>query len=101
MDITNREALPLCGLVVSSRPHMSDKIHSQEALRVEILGFTEKERKLFINQALQGQPKKIEYLTHYFDHHWSISSLCFVPLNMVVLLYLYEHGITLPNKLIF
>ena len=98
MDIINHEALPLCGLVVSSRPHMSDKIRSQEALRVEILGFTEKEWKLFINQALPGQPKKIEDLTHYFDHHWTISSLCFVPFNMVVLLYLYEHGITLPKN---
>ena len=51
MDIVNRDALPLCSLVVSSRPHMSHRIHSQEALRVEILGFTEKERKLLINQA--------------------------------------------------
>ena len=98
MDIINREALPLCGLVVSSRPHMSDKILSQEELRVEILGFTEKERKLFINQALHEQPKKIEDLTHYFDHHWTISSLCFVPFNMVVLLYLYKQGITLPKS---
>lgn len=98
MDIINREVLPHCGLVVSSRPHMLEKLHSKPALNVEILGFTENERKLFINQALQEQPKKIEEVTRYLDHHWTISSLCFVPFNIAVLLHLYKQGVSLPRN---
>ena len=98
MDIINREVLPLCGLVVSSRPHASGNLHTQAALKVDILGFTEKERNSFVNEALQGQPMKIKELNHYLEHHWTISSLCFVPLNLSVLLYLYKQGIPLPKN---
>ena len=98
MDIINHEVLPLCGLVVSSRPHASGNLHTQAALRVDILGFTEKERNNFVNEALQGQPMKIEKLNHYLKYHWTISSLCFVPLNLAVLLYLYKQGIPLPEN---
>ena len=98
VKILNRWILPHCGLVVSSRPHASAILRKQATTRVEILGFTEEEKEQYIKQALEGQPQKIKELTQYIDHHLTISSLCFVPFNMVILVYLYRQGISLPTN---
>ena len=42
-DILKRRVLPYCGLVVSSRPHVTEHLHKQATLKVDILGFTEKQ----------------------------------------------------------
>ena len=97
-DIIKRQVLPHCGLVVSSRPHASEHLHKQANLRVDILGFTEIERENYINQTLKDQPQKIEDLTQYLRQQPSIDSICFVPFNMVVLLYLYKQGVPLPKN---
>ena len=97
-DILKREVLPQCGLVSSSRPHASKKFHGDATLIVEILGFTEENRRHCIEQAFQGKPQKIKELSKYLDDHLTINSLCFVPFNMIVLLFLYEQGRSLPKN---
>ena len=98
-SIINREVLPDCGLIVSSRPHATVNLREQASVRVEILGFTEEERKHYIQQALKGQRHSITELINYLDHHWSISSLCFVPFNMVVLIFIYNQGFLPENSI--
>ena len=97
-NILKRKVLPHCGLVVSSRPHASGHLHKQATIRVDILGFTETERENYIKQALPDQPHKIEELTQYLHQQPSVDSICFIPFNMVVLLYLYKLGIALPKN---
>ena len=97
-DILKRRVLPDCALVMSSRPHVTVHLREQATVRVEILGFTEIERNQFIRHALNGQPQKISELTQYLEDHFTISSLCVVPFNIVVLLFLYKQGISLPNN---
>lgn len=96
-NILNRKILPKCGLVVSSRPHASENLRQNAKLIVDILGFTEVEQELFIQQALKGQQDKICKLQQYLDHHLTISNLCYVPYNMLVLLYLFSLD-CLPNN---
>ena len=97
-DIINCKVLPECGLILSSRPHASQHLHNKTTLRVDILGFTETEREHFIQQSLKKQPHKIPQLTDYLHHHTTISSLCFTPFNMLVLLFLFKQGFPLPNN---
>ena len=97
-DIMKRKELPNCGLIVSSRPHASVKLREQATVRVDILGFTEIEREHYIKESMKGQSQKIDELTQYLQGHSTISSLCFVPFNMVVLVYLYKQGIPLPKN---
>ena len=97
-DIIKRQVLPHCGLVISSRPHASGHLHKQATIRVDILGFTETEREHYIKQALPDQPHKIEELTQYLHQQPSVDTICFIPFNMVVLLYLYKLGIALPKN---
>ena len=97
-DILKRKELPQCGLVVSSRPHASVRLREQASVRVDILGFAEAEREHYIEESMKGQPHKINELTQYLQDHSTISSLCFVPFNIVVLVYLYKQGIPLPKN---
>ena len=96
--ILKRQVLPLCGLVVSSRPHVSESLRKQATITVDILGFTETEREHYIKQALPYQPDKIEELTQYLHTQPSVDSICFIPFNMVILLYLYKMEIPLPKN---
>ena len=96
-NILKRKVLPCCALVVTSRPHATVHLREQATLRVDILGFTEVEQNQFIKQALKEQ-SQIKELTQYLKDHFNISSLCVVPFNMVVLLFLYKQGISLPNN---
>ena len=98
VDILKRKVLPHCTLVVSSRPHATAHLRERATVRVDILDFTEIERNQFIQQALKEQPQSIKELTQYLEDHFTISSLCVVPFNMVVLLFLYKQGISLPNS---
>ena len=95
--IINRRVLPNCSLIISSRPHASLKLRNRTAFRVEILGFTREEREHYIKESLNGKPQKIAELTQYLQGHRTISSLCFVPFNMVILVYLYKEGVPLPK----
>ena len=97
-DILEREVLPRCGLIVSSRPHASVSLREQATVRVDILGFTEAEREHYIKESMKGQPQKIDELTQYLQGHSTISSLCFVPFNLLILAYMYKKGFALPKN---
>ena len=97
-DILKRKVLPCCGLIVSSRPHASVSLRQQATVRVDILGFTEAEREHYIKDSMKDQPQKIDELIQYLQAHLTISSLCFVPFNLVVLAYLYKQGFILPRN---
>ena len=88
-EILNRNILPLCGLVVSSRPHASVSLRQKATMKVDILGFAEEEQHHYIKQSLDGQTQSIEKLTCYLQDHLTISNLCLVPFNIVILLFLY------------
>jgi len=96
--ILKREVLPHCSLIVSSRSHASVSLREQATVRVDILGFAEAERAYYIKEVMEGQPQKIVELTQYLQDHSTINSLCFVPFNIVVLVYLYKQGIPLPKS---
>ena len=97
-DILKRKELPRCGLIVSSRPHASVSLRQKATVRVDILGFTEAEREHYIKESMKGEPQKIDELTQYLQGHSTISSLCFVPFNLLVLAYLYKQGFCLPKN---
>ena len=97
-NILKRRLLPCCGLVVSSRPHASGHFHKRATIRVDILGFTETEQENYIKQAFPDQPYRIEELTQYLHKHSFVDSICFIPFNMAILLYLYKLEKPLPKN---
>ena len=89
-DIINFNVLPECGLIITSRPTASVYLHDKADCRVEILGFTEADRLEYIEHALQGNDNKIKEIKSYLESHSTINALCYIPLNMTILLSLFE-----------
>jgi len=91
-DIINRTTLPKCTLVITSRPSSSAHLHNNVERRMEILGFTDVDRKDYIQYALKDLDDQIEVLLSFLLNHPTINSLCYIPLNMTILLYLLKHS---------
>ena len=64
--------------MVSSHPHASFSLQFAigASVRVDALGFAEKERQEYIKQALEGKPQDIVKLTHYLQHNHITSMIC-------------------------
>ena len=103
VDIINRRILTKCCLVVTSRPTASSILHKSVNRRVEIVGFTEEDRLDYIQTALGSDDKQVNgehvnnecviALQHYLQSNPTINALCYIPLNMTILLCLVEDGI--------
>ena len=103
VDIINHRILTKCCLVVTSRPTASSILHKSVDRRVEIVGFTEEDRLDYIQTALGSDDKQVNgehvnnecviALQHYLQSNPTINALCYIPLNMTILLCLVEDGI--------
>ena len=89
-NIIKREVLPQCDLVVTSRPTASVHLRDIADCRVEVLGFTEENRLDYIKHALQESNDKTDVLQSYMQSNPTINALCYIPLNMTILLCLFE-----------
>ena len=91
-NIIHRKIFAKSCLVITSRPTASSALHSIADCRVEIIGFTEEDRLDYIQTALQGNDEKVEALTIYLQSNPTINALCYIPLNITILLCLVEDG---------
>ena len=96
--IISRNVLQECDLVITSRPTASLHLRDMANCRVEVLGFTEEDRLDYIQHALEGSDEKLKILQAYLQSNSTINALCYVPLNMTILLCLYEDINTSPNN---
>ncbi|XP_065903615.1 protein NLRC3-like isoform X2 [Dysidea avara] len=86
------EILPKCGVVITSRSFACEFLCGQADRRMEILGFTSSDRQDYIQRALKENPADIATLTKYLDSHPTVDSLCYIPLNMTILLHLFTEN---------
>ena len=94
--IIQRKILPLCSLLITSRPFASVDLHRIIDRRVEILGFTKENRNEYIRRNLEDN--EIPKLNEYLQNNPFINDLCYVPLNMTIFLCLFK-GYTNPDSL--
>ena len=89
--------LSCASVVITSRPHTSATLRSQVSSLVDILGFTTDNQKHFLESALKAD--NLQQILSYLNSNPAISSLCFVPFHMTVLLDLYSNRVPLPKNL--
>jgi len=97
-DILDRKVLPRCRIVVTSRLTASDMLHRMADVRVEVLGFTNESKIEYIEQELKGNSDKINELKTYLDGHPSVKSICYMPMIMTILVYVFKEKGHLPNN---
>jgi len=85
-------------IVVTSRPTATLLLHRVVDRRIEVLGFAKEEREEYISLSLEDSPHKKQELDEYLKQHPVISGLCFVPLHLAILIFLFQIA-SLPETL--
>ena len=74
-------------IVVTSRPHATVQLQQYANYRVELIGFTNKRRCEFVQENLKENAEGLEKLLQ--ENH-VIDTLCYTPLNMSIILFLFQ-----------
>ena len=85
-------------IIITSRPHETAKLQQLIRYRVEIIGFTKDRRHDYVEKNLKEKAKD---LLNYLEDHEIIDTLCYVPLNMSIVVYLCKSNVKLkelPNN---
>ena len=101
LDVVQGNKFPKCSVLVTSRPYASDYLQQLQSINrhVEVLGFTEEQIEHCIIDNLPDKTKATE-LVQTLKERQDIASLCYIPLNCAIVLYVYEREqCTLPHTL--
>ena len=86
-------------IIVTSRPTATLCLHESVNRRIEILGFPKEERDKYISLSLiDNSLYKKQELDKYLKKYPVINNLCYIPLFLAILMYLYQQG-SLPETL--
>ena len=96
--LIQKKFLPMCMVVITSRPTASLLLRHLVDQRIEILGLAEKEQEQYISESLKRSPKMILKLQECLKQQPIIGSLLYVPLNLAILIYLFKQG-SLPETM--
>ena len=101
LDIIRGKVLPNCSVVVTSRPYASLYLQQLCSIsrHVEVVGFTDQQIKECIEQNITDKAKANE-LVEQLKQRLDIFSLCYIPLNCAIVLYVYkQQNYNLPRTL--
>ena len=101
LDIVQGNKFPKCSILVTSRPYASDYLQQLQSINrhVEVLGFTAEQIEHCIMENITDKAKATE-LVQSLKERQDIVSLCYIPLNCAIVLYVYKMAqCTLPNSL--
>ena len=101
LDILRRSKFPKCSVLVTSRPYASDYLQRLQSVNrhIEVLGFTKEHIEQCIMVNIPDKAKATE-LVEALRERQDIASLCYIPLNCAIVLYVYEREqYTLPHSL--
>ena len=91
------DELPDALVVVTSRPSASHCLHEHVHRRIVILGFEQTSKDQFILDALQEYPTKLLQLQKHLNRNPYMDSICYIPLNMSIMVYLCITGYLPPT----
>ena len=101
LDIIKGEVLSQCSVLVTSRPYASENLQCLHSVvrHVEVLGFTKEQIDHCITNAIKDETKA-QALVNMLNQRADVISLCYIPLNCAILLYVYQQqDFTLPDTL--
>ena len=84
-------------VIVTSRPISSGVLSELVSSRIEVLGFTSEEQKLYFTECLKGDTKAVENLMERLSENPAIEGSCYLPLNASIVAHLYLSDGSLPN----
>ena len=101
LDICGGKVLPRCAIAITSRPYASRSLQELPSINrhIEVLGFTDEQVEVCIMNKIKDEEKAKELCTELKDR-LDIASICQIPLNCSIVLYVYEQEkYSLPRTL--
>ena len=86
-------------VIVTSRPISSGDICPLVSSRIEVLGFTAKEQRLFFTECLSNDTKAVETLMERLSSNPAMEGSCYLPLNASIVAHLYLTDGSLPSTI--
>ena len=96
--LLDRKIMPHCTIVVTSRPLESARLHGKANIKVEILGFNEDSKHLFIQNELKDCPDKLSEVSSCLKENSKLNHLCYIPFIISVLVFLARDYKKLPTS---
>lgn len=96
-DMIHGYRLPKASVFITSRPAGSHRLRRNVKRNVEIIGFLKDEITEYITYYYQDNPVKAASLMTYLQNHPNISHMCYLPLHLAMVVYLYEWDENLPD----
>ena len=84
-------------VVVTSRPSASACLHQCVQRRIEVLGFEKSSKEQYADNALKDTPEHLHKLKAHLQQYPNIEALCYIPLNMAIIVYLCLLGSLPPT----
>ena len=99
--ILEGKALIECSVLVTSRPHASTELIRKEIpdRHVEISGLTKEQIRECITERFRGDEDTGKELLSQIEIRRQLMSLCYIPLNLSIVLYVYKSMEILPHTL--
>ena len=82
---------------MTSRPSASACLHQFVHRRIEVLGFEKSSKEQYTYEALKDTPVHLHKLKVHFQQYPNIDALCYIPLNMAIIVYLCLLGSLPPT----
>ncbi len=100
MKLLVGEFLPNASIITASRPASSYSIRNSPLMskHVEIIGFLDEEVRAYVEHAFEDdETGKAKRLLAYLQKHPNISRMCYLPLHLAMVVYLFDQGLELPD----
>ena len=86
-------------VIVTSRPISSSDLSPMVSLRIEVLGFTAEEQRLFFTECLNNDTKAAETLMERLSSNPAMEGSCYLPLNASIVAHLHQIDGSLPSTI--
>ena len=86
-------------VVVTSRTISSGELGDLVSSRIEVLGFTSKEQRLYFMECLKGDIKAVDTLMERLSKNPALEGSCYLPLNASIVANLYLSDGSLPSTI--
>ena len=98
-NLQQENPLSKCAVIVTSRPISSSDLCRVVSSRIEVLGFTAEEQRLFFTECLNNDTKAVETLVERLSSNPAMEGSCYLPLNASIIAHLYLTNGSLPSTI--
>ena len=96
-QIVRRKVLRHSKIIITPQGICTSKLQNFVNMRIEILGFSDENKKEYFKNEFKNHPNKIEVLSSYLSTNKTINGVCYIPMVMDILVQAYKETEELPD----